>query len=265
MSFDFFREYLVKQKPQFSGLLLPVYVYGQNWRSSDPLGIGAEAKRFGSAYHFHTHAFVSGFGWDKQTRRLYTVDKPDSEMWIESRYEGVGDYQFKTLRSTWDQALRGMYGPHSASDVDFNIKYSPNESRTEHRNWYSGRAPIWDIHNVLAEKEILPSGLHTERKSYLRSLLMTRNFKRYSGYGLYSSYHWTMASPWLRFLGLELPTRARFEREVRRSRCPDDLEPLGIDMRTVAPIEDAAEKGSLIVIRPSTRAFKRRLVLKYRR
>ena len=95
LSFDFFQDYIVNQRPQLSGLLLPVYVYGQNWRSSDPLGVGAEAKKYGSAYHFHTHGFVSGFGWDKHTGRLFTVDSPDSEMWIESRYEGVGDYQFE--------------------------------------------------------------------------------------------------------------------------------------------------------------------------
>ena len=261
---DFFHDYLVSQKPRLWGLELGMYVYGQNWRSSDPLGVGPESKKYGSAYHYHTHGFVSGFGWEKSTGRLYTVEYPESEMWIESRYEGLGDFGFRTLRLTWDEALSGMYGLHSASDVDFNVKYRPNESRTEHRNWYSGRSPIWDIHNVLADAKSLPSGLHTEAKSYLHSLLMTRNFKRYSGYGLYSSYYWQRRSLWLRFLGLELPHRARFEREIRIPRCHEDGEPLGIDMRTVAPIERALDEGSLALFRPSTRAFKRKLGRKYR-
>lgn len=72
---------------------------------------------------------------------------------------------------------------------------------------------MWDISHFLEENQ-LPSGLHTERKSYLRSLLMVRNFQRYSGYGLYSSYHWKRDSPWMKFLGLQLPTRPQFERSI---------------------------------------------------
>ncbi len=263
LTYDHFRQYLVGQKSQFQELELPCYVYGQNWRSRDPLGIGRDAKRFHSAYHFHTHGFCSSFGWDRDSERLYVVENPRSEMWIETRREGVGDFQFKLCRLSFDELLRKNYGDHSAPDVDFHIEYRPDAKTTEFRHWYSGRSFTWDIDNYLS-RNLLPSGLHFEKKSYLHSLLMERSFQRYSGYGLYSSYYWKRSSPWLRFLGLELPTRAQFEREIRMMRCPDDREPLNIDMGSVAPLEKAVEEGAPVLFRMSTRAFKRQLSRRYR-
>ncbi|MGD0396491.1 MAG: hypothetical protein ABSB26_06235 [Nitrososphaerales archaeon] len=264
LSYDHFRQYLSAQKPQFQGLELACYVYGQNWRTGDPLGVGRHARRFHSAYHYHTHGFCSALGWDKQSGRLKVVENPSSEMWIESRYPGMGDFDFKECRASYDALLREKYGDHSAPDIDFHFEYRRDAKKTEYRNWYSGRSFMWDINKYL-ENHSLPSGLHTESKSYLHSLFMVRNFQRYSGYGLYSSYYWKRSSPWLKFLGLQLPTRPQFERSVRMMRCPDDSAPLDVDMTTVAPTEAAAEVGAPVLFRMSTRAFKRRLSRKYRR
>jgi hypothetical protein len=263
LNYDHFRQYLSTQKPQFQGLELACYVYGQNWRSKDPLGVGDTARRFHSAYHYHTHGFCSALGWDKQTGRLHIVENPRSEMWIETRDPGMGDFQFKACRASFDTLLREKYGDHQASDVDYHIEYRPDAKTTEFRHWYSGRSVMWDINQYL-ENNPLPSGLHTERKSYLYSLLMVRNFQRYSGYGLYSSYYWRRSFPWLRFLGLELPRRPQFERAVRMMRCPDDSTPLEVDMTTAEPTEAAVEVGAPVLFRMSTRSFKRSLRRKYR-
>jgi ribosomal protein L37AE/L43A len=63
--YHWWREYLCSQKPEFRGLDLATYVYGQNWRSSDPLGVGTEAKKYGSAFHYHDHGYASPFGWHR--------------------------------------------------------------------------------------------------------------------------------------------------------------------------------------------------------
>lgn len=264
LTFDHFRSYLSSQKPQFRGLELACYVYGQNWRSSDPLGVGREARRFHSAYHYHTHGFCSAFGWDKQNERLHVVENPRTEMWIETRRPEIGDYQFSACRSSFDMLLREKYGGHSASDVDYHIEYRPDAKTTEFRHWYSGRSFMWDISNFL-ERNPLPDGLHSERKSYLHSLLMVRNFQRYSGYGLYSSHYWKRDSPWLKFLGLQLPTRSQFEKSIRMVRCPEDSTLLDIDMASVEPVEVAVETGAPVLFRMSTRSFKRSLRRKYQK
>jgi hypothetical protein len=252
------KEYLLTQKPEFRGLELATYVFGQNWRSSDPLGVGGEAKRFGSAFHYHVHGYSSPFGWDRKTRRLYVVRRPKHDMFFAS------DEEFKLARSCLSSRLTEVYGYSEAKDVNLNLAYEFDGSTTEHRLWYSGRSPVWDVSHYLTENA-LPSGLHAERKSYLYSLLMTRNFQRYSGYGLYSVHNWKTESEWMKFLCLRLPSRGEFERVMRQTRCPKDGEVLDFDMSSVRPLEEAVKDGIPFLFRMSTRSWKKRRSRAYRR
>jgi len=256
--YHWWKEYLCCQKPEFHGLELATYVYGQNWRSSDPLGIGAEAKKYGSAFHYHVHGYASPFGWDGGSKRVYVLRNPKHDMFFDS------DEEFKAARIRLSDGLNEVYGSFEASDVNLNVAYEPEGATTEHRLWYSGRSSVWDVSHYLSENP-LPCGLHAERKSYLYSLLMTRNFQRYSGYGLYSGHNWSPESEWMKFLDLRLPTRQRFERVMRQVRCPKDGEVLDVDMSSVRPFEEAVKDGYPVVFRRSTRTWKKQRARAYRR
>ena len=256
--YHWWREYLCSQKPEFRGLDLATYVYGQNWRSSDPLGVGAEAKRYGSAFHYHDHGYASPFGWDRESKRLHILRNPKHDMYFGS------DEDFRVARIGLSDSLTDVYGSFEARDVNLNVAYEPEGATTEHRLWYSGRSSVWDVSHYLSENS-LPNGLHVERKSYLYSLLMTRNFQRYSGYGLYSVYNWKRESEWMKFLGLRLPSRPQFERVMRQVRCPKDGEVLDVDISTVRPLEEAVKDGIPFLFRMSTRAWKKQRARVYRR
>ena len=167
---------------------------------TDPLGIGAEAQRYGSAFHYHDHGYASPFGWDRESKRLHVLRNPKHDMFFDS------DEEFRLARVCFAEGLIEVYGSFVAKDVNLNVAYEPEGATTEHRLWYSGHSSAWDLSHYLSENP-LPNGLHTERKSYLYSLLITRNFQRYSGYGLYSVYNWRCDSDWMKFLGLQLPTQ----------------------------------------------------------
>ena len=264
--YHWWKEYLCSQKPEYCGLELATYVYGQNWRSSDPLGMGPEAKKYHSAFHYHTHGYSSPFGWDGRTKRLYVVRRPKHELFFDRDVE-IRDgarVLFVRARALLADRLSEVYGSFEAKDVNLNVAYAPDGATTEHRLWYSGRSPVWDVAHYLSENP-LPNGLHVERKSYLYSLLMTRNFQRYSGYGLYSVHSWKTESDWMMFLGLRLPSRREFERVMRQVRCPKDGEVLDVDISTVRPIEEAVKDGLPFLFRRSTRTWKKQRARAYRR
>jgi hypothetical protein len=173
------------------------------------------------------------------------------------------DEEFKVARVRLSDSLTEVYGSFEAADVNLNVAYEPEGATTEHRLWYSGRSSVWDVSHYLSENS-LPRGLHAERKSYLYSLLMTRNFQRYSGYGLYSVHSWKRESEWMKFLGLLLPTRQRFEHVMRQVRCPKDGEVLDADMSTVRPFDEAVKDGIPLLFRMSTRAWKKQRTRKHR-
>ena len=264
--YDWWREYLCSQKPEFRGLELATYVFGQNWRSSDPLGVGAEAKKYGSAFHYHDHGYASPFGWNRESKQVYVMRNPKHEMFFDRDVEVRDGVRVLFVRARFmlSESLKEVYGPFEARDVNLNVEYEPEGTTTEHRLWYSGRSPLWDVNDYLSENP-MPKGLHIERKSYLYSLLMTRNFQRYSGYGLYSVYNWKRESEWMKFLGLTLPSRPQFERVMRQTRCPKDGEVLDVDMSTVRAVEEAVKDGIPFLFRMSTRAWKKRRARLYRR
>ena len=156
-------QYLQSQKPEFRGLRLAGYVYGQNWRSGDPFGVGKVARRFRSAYFFHDHGFSSPFGWDKATGRVYVVQDPSSQMYFKDEVVDAATgsrVKFGVARAQLSDLLVREYGAFEASDVDLHVRYQKTGEQSEYRLWYSARSPVHDLSHYL-DDHLLPEGLHT--------------------------------------------------------------------------------------------------------